>query len=73
MQTENTKVNPFTWLWRYLRESREEMRKVTWPSKQDTTRYSIIVIGISVVVGAFFAGFDWILNQGLEALIKLTS
>jgi preprotein translocase subunit SecE len=69
----NKKVGPFKWLFNYLKESREEMRKVSWPSKQDTTKYSVIVIILSLVVAAFFAGLDWILNIGLEQLITITS
>jgi preprotein translocase subunit SecE len=67
------KVNPLFWLIRYLRESKEEMKKVTWPSKQDTIKYTILVVVLSIVIAAFFGGFDWLLNLGLENLIKMTS
>ena len=42
----------------YLRASQEEMKKVSWPSRRDTIRYSGLVIGVSVAVAAFFAGLD---------------
>lgn len=42
----------------YLRSSQEEVKKVSWPSRRDTIRYSALVIGVSVVVAAFFAGLD---------------
>ncbi len=42
----------------YLRASQEEMKKVSWPSRRDTIRYSALVIGVSVAVAAFFAGLD---------------
>lgn len=67
------KVNPFLWLIRYLRESKEEMKKVTWPSKQEITRYTVLVIVLSLIVAAFFGGLDWLLNLGLEELITLTA
>jgi len=56
----------------YLKEAQEELKKVTWPSKKDATRYSIIVIGVTVAMGAFFAILDWILNLGLDKLISIT-
>ncbi|MFH1404829.1 MAG: preprotein translocase subunit SecE [Patescibacteria group bacterium] len=60
-------------LFSYIQESKEEMRKVTWPSKKDTTRYSLLVIGISLVIAFFFGGLDWLLQLGLEQLVKLSS
>lgn len=65
--------NPFKWLWQYLRESREELRKVTWPNRQTTTKYSLVVIVLCVVLAAFFGGLDWLLTKGLAWLILVTS
>ena len=67
------KINHIQWLFLYVKEAREEMKKVTWPSKQVTTKYSLIVIVISLLIAAFFGGLDWILNQVLEWLIAITS
>lgn len=65
--------NPFKWLWRYLSESREELRKVTWPNRQTATKYSLVVIVLCVVLAAFFGGLDWLLTLGLDWLILATS
>ncbi len=56
----------------YIRESKEELEKVTWPSRKDTMRYTILIVSMTIVLGLFFAGFDWLLNQGLESLIALS-
>lgn len=58
---------------RYVKEARAEMLKVTWPSKQETTKYSLITITLALLIAAFFGGLDWLLNLGLEWLIFLTS
>ncbi len=71
--TTNKKENPLQWMIRYVKEARAEMLKVTWPSKQETTKYSLITIGLALVIAAFFGGLDWLLNLGLEWLIFLTS
>jgi preprotein translocase subunit SecE len=71
--TSQKKENPLQWLIRYVREARAEMLKVTWPSKQETTKYSIITIALALLIAAFFGGLDWLLNLGLEWLIFLTS
>ena len=53
----------------YLRSSKEEFKKVSWPSRRDTFRYSALVIGVSVVTGAFFAGLDTGFTKLVELLI----
>jgi len=54
---------------RYLQESLEEMKKVTWPTKKETYHYTLLVIGISLGVAAFLGILDYIFNYGLETLI----
>ena len=74
MQTTATKKeNPIQWFIRYIRESIEELKKVSWPSREQTIKYSLLVIGVSVFVGILMAGLDWVLTFGLEKLISLTS
>lgn len=65
--------NPVLWLFRYVRESKEEMGKVTWPSQKETIKYSALVIVISLFVAAFFGGLDWLLSLGLEQIIQLAA
>ena len=43
----------------YLREVRDEMRKVAWPSRPEVVRYSIIVTATVVVYTAFVGGLDF--------------
>ncbi len=52
----------------YIRSSKQELTKVTWPSKQLTTRYSVLVIVISLGVAAFFG----VLDVGLTELVNKT-
>lgn len=66
-------MNPIKWLWRYVNEAREELQKVTWPNRQETLKYSLIVIGLSIALAAFFGGLDWVLGKGLNWLITVTS
>lgn len=54
----------------YLRESREELRKVAWPSRQRVIRDTAVVIGVSLVMAAFFGGLDFGLSQGFEKLLE---
>lgn len=70
---EKSTKNPITWMIDYIRESKEELNKVTWPSKKTVLNYSIIVIIVSLLTAGFFAGLDWLLQQGLAELIRLSS
>jgi preprotein translocase subunit SecE len=70
---EKSTKNPITWMINYVQESKEELNKVTWPSKKTTFNYSIIVIIVSLLTAGFFAGLDWLLQQGLAELIRLSS
>jgi preprotein translocase subunit SecE len=35
-----------------------ELNKVTWPTREETRNLTIVVIGISVVLGTILAGLD---------------
>ena len=50
----------------YLREVREEMRKVAWPKRPEITRYSIVVVITVVFYTALVGGFDYIFGQMSE-------
>ena len=43
----------------FVREVRAEMRKVNWPSRAETTNYSVIVFIALVILTAMIAGFDF--------------
>lgn len=51
----------------FLKESRVELKKVTWPTRQETIRYTATVIVLSLAVALFLGGLDyllqWILNN----------
>lgn len=35
------------------------MRKVTWPSRQETYHLTLVVIVVAIVVGAILGGIDY--------------
>ncbi len=53
----------------YFIGSYAEMKKVTWPTKQQTINYSLLVVGLSVGVAVFFSILDYVFNLGIEKLI----
>jgi len=46
----------------FLREVKEELGKVSWPSREQTIRYTVLVILVAVVVGLFLGVLDYLLT-----------
>lgn len=53
----------------FLQEVKEELYKVAWPSRQQTIKYTVLVILVAVVVGAILGGLDYILTSLTAFLI----
>jgi preprotein translocase subunit SecE len=53
----------------FLKEVKEEMGKVNWPTKREVFKNTLIVIGISVVIAAFLGGLDFLFSNLLNKLI----
>lgn len=63
--------NPVTRLVQYIKDSITELKKVTWPTRKETTNYTILVIGISLGVAIFLGVADFILTIGFEQVIAI--
>ncbi len=53
----------------FFKEVGLEIKKVNWPSRQDTIRYTLIVIGVSIAVALFLGGLDTLFQYLLNILI----
>ena len=53
----------------YLKQSRDELRKVVWPSRKTTAQHTLLVIGISLAMAAFMGGIDYVFTKILEVVI----
>ena len=42
----------------FLKEVKLEMKKVNWPTREETIKYTLIVIGASIVVAIYLGGLD---------------
>jgi preprotein translocase subunit SecE len=54
----------------YLRETRAELRKVVWPTREEAINLTAIVVGTIVVMSAFFGVVDYIFTQLFRLLIS---
>ena len=65
------KPGVFERLKKYFRDTKSEVKKVAWPTKQQTINNTGVVIACIVVVGAFIGVLDAVFTFGLQALLKL--
>ena len=53
-------------LWQFVQGSRVELRKVVWPTREDTTKMTLVVVAAILVMGLFF----WLLDMMLGAITR---
>ena len=51
--------------WKFVQGARVELRKVVWPTREETIQTTIAVLIFAVIMGVFFFVLDW-------ALLRLT-
>ena len=55
-------------LWDYVQSSRVELRKMVWPTRQETWRTTLVVFVFVVALGVFFWLVDMLLAWGAKHL-----
>ncbi|MDO8585037.1 MAG: preprotein translocase subunit SecE [bacterium] len=53
----------------FLQESRTEFQRVNWPTRQETTRLTLVVIVMSLGVAVFLGVVDYVFSIGLARII----
>ncbi len=56
-------------VFRYFRETRGEIRKVTWPTRQESQRLTAIVLGVTAMMALFLGVLDFIFSSGVQSLV----
>ena len=54
----------------FFKEARDELKKVVWPTRQEAIRLTLVVIIISLLVGLFLGGLDFIFVKMIGLIIK---
>ena len=53
----------------YIKEVQTEVKKVNWPTKDQTIKYTLIVIGVSTAVALFLGSLDFIFTSFVEKFV----
>ena len=54
---------------RFFRDTRSELRKVVWPTREQATNLTAVVCVVSLAVGIFLGGLDLLFSQLFKMLM----
>ncbi len=54
----------------YLKDTKAEMKHISWPTKKQTIIYTALVIGISIFVAAYLGVFDFVYTSLLQTILN---
>ena len=53
----------------FFSDSFNELRRVTWPSREETIRLSIMVIVVASIIGTFLGIFDLLFSKLFDVIL----
>lgn len=54
----------------YLKETQAELKHVSWPTREQTIYFTVVVIVVSIVTALFLGLFDGLFRKALEFVIQ---
>jgi preprotein translocase subunit SecE len=57
---------------RFVGESWSELKKVTWPTREQTRNLTVLVFVVSTIIGIYIAVFDLLFTQLVGFLAQIT-
>ena len=55
----------------YLRDTRGELRKVSWPTRKQATNLTTIVLAVTVVMAIFLGALDFVFASLVRLIVSL--
>jgi len=55
----------------FFKEVKVEIKKVTWPSRDELTNYTMVVIFVVILISAFIGVIDKIFGLFLEMFLRI--
>ncbi|OGM91761.1 preprotein translocase subunit SecE [Candidatus Wolfebacteria bacterium RIFCSPLOWO2_01_FULL_45_19] len=53
----------------FVKEARQELKRVNWPNRRETMRLTMIVIIMSLVTAAFLGFIDYLLTSAIKTIL----
>jgi len=54
----------------YIRETRAELRHISWPTRKQSMNFTALVVGVSLLVAILLGIFDIAFDLGLKELLS---
>lgn len=55
---------------RYFKETRAEIRKVTWPTRDEAVNLTLIVLAVTVAMALFLGAIDYIFATLIRLIVS---
>lgn len=56
---------------KFIQEVKQEARKVTWPSRKETTASTLMVFVMVVIAATYLFVIDWVFSSAVKALLGI--
>ena len=53
----------------YIKETKGELKHVSWPSRRQATIFTVVVVIISLGTAAYLGAFDWVFTSLLKTFV----
>lgn len=61
--------NKYMGLIQYIKDTKGEMKHVSWPTRKQALNYTGLVILISIAVSIYLGFFDWLFTYLMEVIV----
>jgi preprotein translocase subunit SecE len=70
-KTEVRRAKKDNFLVAYLKETRAELRKVHWPSREEARTLTMVVVGVTIAMAAMLGLLDFVFDRLLNGIVNL--
>jgi preprotein translocase subunit SecE len=67
---DNSVVKPENAVQRFVRETRAELLKVVWPTREEAVRLTTVVVVVIAAMSIFLGAIDYIFNLVTQFLLR---
>ena len=54
----------------FIKGAREELKKISWPSKDEISRFTVVTIVMTFVIATFLWGVDMLLTKIIQFAMR---